>query len=209
MVSSAMTEHRGSRPLHHAQYVRRAEDVDYWRKAAGWFDDDAKMLEYNNGISDTYYQPRDGNGGSSFSLGGQQSETIGLALKIGVVVVVLVLFICVIRAIARRMEEKKVSSSEGKRSSSRSRSLGRSSSSRARSSRSRSRTRGASDYEMMDDGDDGRSRKSTRSSSGRSRSKGRSSSRTRERSRSKPRSSRKPSASAATVVSSENDPVLV
>ena len=30
-------------------------DVDYWRKRAGWMDDDASMSDYNQGVYNTMY----------------------------------------------------------------------------------------------------------------------------------------------------------
>ena len=47
-------DHPARRQLRHSH--RRAEDVDYWRKRAGWFDDDAAMRDYNDGVYDAYYQ---------------------------------------------------------------------------------------------------------------------------------------------------------
>jgi len=34
---------------------RKLEDVDYWRKHSGWFDDDESMKEYNTGVYTSYY----------------------------------------------------------------------------------------------------------------------------------------------------------
>ena len=34
---------------------RLDEDVDYWRKRAGWADDDETMKNYNQGVYNTYY----------------------------------------------------------------------------------------------------------------------------------------------------------
>ena len=36
--------------------LRRLEDIEYWRKRAGWYDDEVSMKEFNNGVYDTYYQ---------------------------------------------------------------------------------------------------------------------------------------------------------
>jgi hypothetical protein len=209
-TSAALADHNMDL-VDKGQLMRRVEELDYWRKRAGWFDDDESMKEYNSGVYDAYYQTRDSNGGKfSLTSTGKNADAIKIILKVIIVLVALILLGLLLRAIARRMEEKG-KTVDRKRSSSRSRSVGRSSSSRSRSGRSRSRSRadvGAGGYDLMDD-DDGRSRKSNRSSS-RSKSKGRSSSRSRERSRSKSRSTRKPSTSAASMVGTDDaDPVLV
>ena len=44
---------------------RRLEDVDYWRKRAGWFDDDEAMKAYNEGVYDTFYSTDDDKVGKS------------------------------------------------------------------------------------------------------------------------------------------------
>jgi hypothetical protein len=166
----------------HAEVVRRAEEADYWRKRAGWFDDDASMKDYNNGVYDAYYQVDDDGSGSKRNAaasaeGGDNAEMVKLGLKVGSVVVALSLCVIMYRAIARRMTGEKKS---GGRSAS-----------RDRRSASRSR-KGEDDYDLMDSNDDDKSRKSSRSKSkGRSRSKGRSASRTRSRSRSKARTGNK------------------
>ena len=43
-------QHEHEHPSH-----RRLEDVDYWRKRAGWADDDETMKSYNQGVYNTYY----------------------------------------------------------------------------------------------------------------------------------------------------------
>lgn len=182
---------------------RRAEEADYWRKRSGWFDDDASMKDYNNGVYDTYYQLDDEasakNGNVSGFSSDDNSEMIKLGLKVGSVLMALGLCGLMYRAISRRLTGEKSSSKDKKRSGSRSRDRDR------RSSRSRTR-KGDGEYDLMDEDDasDGRSRRSSRSKSkGRSRSKGRSSSRARSRSRSK---ARRASAAASQV---DLEPVLV
>lgn len=170
---------------------RRTEDVDYWRKRAGWFDDDVSMKEFNNGVYDTYYQVDDDGalhrGSATETVGEGSNEGIGPFLKLGAGLLAVIIAILLYRALSRRSSSsRKVgSSSKGGTSDAKS------SRSRSRSSRSRSRSRKAnssSNYELMDDAkSEARSRKSSRS---RSRSRRRSKSR-KSRSRSKGRHSTK------------------
>ena len=178
--------------LLHKNLRRRTEDIEYWRKRAGWFDDDVSMKEFNNGVYDTYYNVDDDGAGhrggsSSSSSGGFAASAKGLGtfIKIGAAVVAVIFAVLVFRALSRRSSSSRKVGSSSKRSSSDSR--GQRSRSRSRSSRSRSRSRRASsktgNYELMDDKSDTRSRKSSRS---RSRSRRHSKSR-KSRSRSKSR----------------------
>jgi hypothetical protein len=173
---------------------RRTEEIDYWRKRAGWYDDDISMTEYNNGVYDTYYQidddvPRSKSGTSVVAEDSEGFNTTGL--KIGAVVVAVAVSILVYRAIAGRRISSKERSSSDKKGTTDTKSRSRSkSASRSRSSRSRSRSRrpGASvaggatssNYEIMDEKSEARSRKSSRS---RSRSRKAGSSRSRSRAR--------------------------
>lgn len=162
---------------------RRTEDVEYWRKRAGWFDDDIRMGEYNNGVYDTFYQiDDDGSGqGSMFGGGsGSRNELKALAIKVAAVAICLVLCILMFRIITRRLgdskkDKKKKKSSSASRSRSKSRSR----------SRSRARKKGDGDYDLLND-DGEKSRRSTRSSRSKSRSR-RSRSRSRARSHSRSR----------------------
>lgn len=184
--------------LQNLRASRSLEDmVDYWRKRAGWYDDDQSMKEYNQGVYDNYYGIDDDNylnegddtmshsGGGAVGIGPSQSQVT--FLKAAAILVALGIAILLFRAVQRRsakneIKERRVKESEKKRSSSRSRS--KSSSSRT-GSRTRSRSKGRSsgkDYELMDDQTEDRSRKSSRKS-GRSRSRGR-----RSKSREKPSS---------------------
>lgn len=185
---------------------RRVEEIDYWRKRAGWFDDDISMREFNNGVYDTYYQIDDdqviANGGKGGGGGGGRNRGLNTFLKVASVLLVLAVCLLVCRAITRRVAPAKKQSKDGKSSKSRSESKsrsgrssssrsrsGRSTSGRSRSGRSRSRSRkssSASNYELMDDKTDTQSRKSTRSRSRSRRSRSRSS---RTRSKSKSRAS--------------------
>lgn len=194
--------HPTRRQLRH--HHRRAEDVDYWRKRAGWFDDDEAMREYNSGVYDAYYQLDDdqtkGRGGGGAG-GLANSDLASNAIKALSVLVALGLCILIFRVISRRLgdgtkEKKKKRSSSRERSKSRSR------------SRSRSRRdRRDSGYDLMEDaetgGEDGevKSSRSRRSSRSKSRSRRRSRSRSRARSSSK---SRKESSSSSNV-----EPILV
>jgi len=67
---------------HNQQYPyrnRRLEDanVDYWRKRAGWADDDESMKSYNQGVYNTYYMGDDGDGGGSVGDSGGSGSTAG------------------------------------------------------------------------------------------------------------------------------------
>jgi len=166
---------------------RRAEDVDYWRKRAGWFDDDASMKEYNNGVYDTYYQIDDDGRGSQkhFSVGSSHPDSVKNAIKVLSIVVAIGLIILMYRVISRRMNDGK--KEKKKRPSS--------DDSKSKSGRSRSRTRSRSrsrrgEYDLMEDEkSDGKSKRSSRS---KSRSKSGDRSRSRTRSRSKSRKEKKP-----------------
>uniref|UniRef100_A0A7R9WP02 Uncharacterized protein n=1 Tax=Craspedostauros australis TaxID=1486917 RepID=A0A7R9WP02_9STRA len=172
---------------------RRTEDVDYWRKRAGWFDDDVAMKDYNEGVYDKYYDAdgvstgkSGGSGSSGEDSGGMfsflgESKGFNTFMKIGAVIIALLIAIVVYRAMMRRPTSSKSRKKSSSDSKSRSRSK---SASRSRSSRSRSRSRrtgNTSNYDIIDDvKSDSKSRKSGRS---RSRSRRARSS----RSRSKPR----------------------
>lgn len=195
---------------------RRVEEAEYWRKRAGWFDDDASMQDYNNGVYDSYYQlddeTGDGQKTAMSSAGGSNSE---LAIKVGLVIVAIGLCLLMFRSLSRRLSGEKKSSKDKKRSSSKTRGGSRSLSRGTSRSRSRSRkTRGdddGDDYDLMEeDGDKSqrskRSNRSSRSKSRRSGSKGRSSSKTRSRSRSKSRTTKNGGVPAPVV---EQEPVLV
>ncbi|CAB9521415.1 expressed unknown protein [Seminavis robusta] len=204
--SSSGISRNGSRKLNMKRpnhLRRRAEEIDYWRKRAGWFDDDVSMREFNNGVYDTYYQIDDDavleSGGQK---GGGKRQGLGTFLKVASALLALIVFLLLFRAITRRIAPAKKSSKDGKSSKSRSESKsrsgrssssrsrsGRSTSGRSRSGRSRSRSRkssSSSNYELMDDKTDAQSRKSSRSRSRSRRSRSRSS---RTRSKSKSRAS--------------------
>ena len=200
---------------------RRTEELDYWRKRAGWFDDDQSMKDFNNGVYDTYYQIDDdqaaasGKGKSSSRSGaGGSGKQKGLNsfLKIASGLLALAICLLIFRAVTRKVAPVKKMSKDGttsksrsgsksrgvRSSSSRSRS-GRSTSGRSRSERSRSRSRkssSASNYELMDDKAETQSRKSTRS---RSRSR-KSRSKSRTRSKSKSRAVAEPAAKEVVLV---------
>lgn len=166
------------------------EELEYWRKRAGWFDDDVTMQEYNSGVSATYYgidddgTPR-GSGGHNNGMGRHGK----LIINIAAIVISISIAVLVYRFLTSRRSSPKVApaSTEEKRSSSKDdrgrRSRSKSVSGRSRSSRSKSRSRADKDYVLMED--DTASRKSSRSrSSRRSRSRsGRKSSRSKSRSK--------------------------
>lgn len=170
---------------------RNLEDVEYWRKRSGWFDDDASKVEYNNGIYDTYYnRDDDGSASGSRSNGNilsSESGKMSIFLKITAIVVAVLFVVLIFRATQRRSGSSRDRSRHRSDSSRRSRSRSKSS-----SRRSRSRSRKRDGYDLMDDGE---SRKSGRSRSSRSRSRRRSRSRggsssSRSRSKSKRSSTR-------------------
>ena len=192
--------------LHHQtnpNLRRRAEDVEYWRQRAGWFNDDESMKAYNNGIYDSYYGLDDemaqSGGNGRGGRGGGKEDIVKNTLKILSIIVALGLSLLMFRAIMRRMntdrkDKKHGRDHHGRHSDSKSRS------SSVKRSRSRSRSR-RGEYDLMRDGhssshrhhhhgdDESKSRRSTRSKSSskrRSRSRSRSG-RSSGRSRSKPR----------------------
>lgn len=170
---------------------RRAEDVDYWRKQAGWYDDDENMKAYNNGVYDTFYNVDDDtydwsqinpqNDGDSID-GEGNSDVMITTIKVVGVLAGICLLIYVFRLLTRRGESKKKDKKEKKKKSS--------SESRTRSkSRSRSRSRSRrGDYDLMEDktnDSEGRSKRSSRSKSRSSRSRSRTRSRSKANSDSK------------------------
>eukprot|EP00559_Dactyliosolen_fragilissimus_P007386 CAMPEP_0184871110 /NCGR_PEP_ID=MMETSP0580-20130426/39947_1 /TAXON_ID=1118495 /ORGANISM="Dactyliosolen fragilissimus" /LENGTH=186 /DNA_ID=CAMNT_0027373619 /DNA_START=88 /DNA_END=649 /DNA_ORIENTATION=+ len=58
---------RGSIDGDVTQPIRRVEDVEYWRKRAGWFDDDASMKDYNRGVYDSYFSIDDDDSSGGYS----------------------------------------------------------------------------------------------------------------------------------------------
>mmetsp|Transcript_3557 Transcript_3557/g.4944 ORF Transcript_3557/g.4944 Transcript_3557/m.4944 type:complete len:189 (+) Transcript_3557:184-750(+) len=178
---------RGSIDGDVTQPIRRVEDVEYWRKRAGWFDDDASMKDYNRGVYDSYFSIDDDDSSGGYS--GNKKELLKSVAQFVGVFIALAFLILIIRSVTGAGTEKsttreaRISSRRSKsksRSESRSGRSGRSKSRSRRSSRSRSRARSSGDYELMDD----KSSKS-RSSRSRSRSKVRSS-RSKSRSRQEP-----------------------
>jgi hypothetical protein len=179
----------------HKNLRRRNEDVEYWRKRAGWFDDDVSMKEFNSGVYDTYYQlDDDGKGTASrgtTSATTRISDTKGLAtfLKVGAALLAIGFAVLLYRALSRRTSASRKTGSSSKQpaeSKARARSRSRSSRSRSRSRRATSAggATAATNYELMDEKSDTRSRKSSRS---RSRSRRHSKTGGKSRSRSKGR----------------------
>lgn len=173
------------------QFRRRTEDVDYWRKRAGWYDDDKSMKNYNDG---GYSQLNDDAVKESGRFGNAASSRWAKhVIQALLLIVALGLCFLMYRVLSRRLGEEKTEKKK------RSASTGRGERTKSRS-RSRSRSR-KGEYDLMSDEDDGRS---GRSSSNRSRSKsGRSRSRNRQRSRSASRRDSKSSQPASA------EPVLV
>lgn len=169
-------------------FRRRAEDVDYWRKQAGWFDDDETMQAYNNGVYENYYnvdddnidwtqwkQQNNNNGGDSIEE--EKSDVMMTTIKVVGIVAGICLLVYVFRLLTRGETKKKDKKEKKKKSSSASESRTRSKS----RSRSRSRSR-RGDYDLMEDKTNDSEARSKRSSRSKSRS---SRSRSRTRSRSK------------------------
>jgi hypothetical protein len=190
--------------------TRHLEDVDYWRKRAGWYDDDKSMTDYNHGVYDKFYGRNDDDNTARKSKGGGGSGSnpaVTNTLKIFGVLIALVILAYLFRAVQRNRssiaESKRESKERSKSAPTRSdRSEGGSRRSRSKSapgrsrSRSKSRHKTSSNYDLMDD--DTESRKSTRS---RSNTK-----RTRSRSRASSRSRSKAGSSSRHV---QKEPVLV
>jgi len=172
------------------EFERELEDVDYWRKRSGWFDDDESKLEYNSGVYDTYYnQDGEASGGGSgsaanFLKGGSGVSTF---LKITAIVVAIALVVLIFRATQRKSSSSKRSSNSRRDRSDSSRR----SRSKSASGRSRSRSRKGGDaYNLMEEEASKKSGKSSRSRS-RRRSSSRTSSRSKSRSKSKSKSKSK------------------
>uniref|UniRef100_A0A7S4M861 Uncharacterized protein n=1 Tax=Odontella aurita TaxID=265563 RepID=A0A7S4M861_9STRA len=171
------------------QQIRALEDVDYWRKRAGWFDDDESMMEYNKGVYDTYYSLDDeysedgsssSSSGSSSRGGGMGKKNIAIALKVVGAVAAFGILLCICRAISRRRSEAAVASEKTKSLASDGEEGGRNGRSKSRSgtasSRSSSRHRRSSSRARSKSVSGGRSRSKSvdrRSGSGRSRSRSR------------------------------------
>ena len=193
---------------------RRTEEIDYWRKRAGWYDDDISMTEYNNGVYDTYYQidddvAREKSKTASVAAATTDDQGLSKFLEAGAVVVAVAVALLVYRALAGRRGSSKERSSSNKKGTTdtKSRSSRSKSASRSRSSRSRSRSRrpgasvaGSSNYELMDEKSEAPTRKSSRSRS-RSRKAG--------SSRSRSKSTRTPSTAILPPAIKADEKVLV
>eukprot|EP01083_Nonionella_stella_P026359 72534_1 len=96
---------------------RKLDDVDYWRKRAGWYDDDVSMSEYNQGVINGYgyntdddYQPSSSSGSSSSSSKSSGSSMFNFAMndimttavQIFGALFALVIIIMIIRAMGRK-----------------------------------------------------------------------------------------------------------
>ena len=204
-----------------------AVDVDFWRSTAGWADDDASMVQYNNAVSNNIYE-----GGGDYDNGSRiwaskavkhtAHHTFVLMGALAAVLFCLFMFCCCFiskkdkkdkrsnrmkKKVSAKMKRMKGSSREltDKLGERRSRSR---SSSRIRA-RSKSRIReGASekvsdDYQLIDGGESSKRRDSDGKSSSRARSKSRSKSRSDGESRSSSKSSTRERVDAA-----ENEKVL-
>jgi len=164
---------------------RKLEDADYWRKQAGWYDDDYRMKQYNenaqshrtgglyNGDDDRVKS----HGGGSSGIADTASMLAWNLLGIVIVLITLASIILIARAIKRKLEKSssKEEDAEKSRRSSRSRSKSRS------RSRSSAKNGELSDYHLMDDKDKhgSRSKSHHRSKSGSRGSRSRSRSRAR------------------------------
>jgi len=181
---------------------RKLEDVDYWRKQSGWYDDDESMREYNDGVHTSTYATNDDSvvatKSSNSSAGGGlgiDSEMLKTAGQICGALVGIVVLVMLVRAITRGSTRRKKADSSGStaRSGKKSGSRRRSSSRSRSKSRTRSRSKRAKEsggdgatgenYELMEDNKSANSRP-------RSRPRSRSKARSRSKSRSRPSSRR-------------------
>lgn len=147
---------RGSRHQHQNRHNnhhhRRLEDVDYWRKSAGWADDDEAMKSYNQGVYNTYYMGDDVSGGTnSGGMSGSKAsrrvlDHTGWILGLASTIIFLIMLVKCCSSAPSQSVQKRTSSVKSSRDSSRSirdkhgerRSRSRS---RAASGRSRSKSR--------------------------------------------------------------------
>lgn len=175
---------------------RDLEDVDYWRKRAGWFDDDKSMKDYNNGVYDKYYGVGDDDGSRRRSSNHNKSSAgHSAAFSNTVKVFAAMIGIALIVFMVRTVQRNRGSSSDAKRESKeRSKSAptrsdrsegGSSRRSRSKSAPSRSRSRSksrsnkaSSNYELMEEDNESKKSSRSRSRSKRARSHSRASSRT-------------------------------
>jgi hypothetical protein len=137
--------------------TRRLEDVAYWRKRAGWYDDDAVKSAYNSKVlsSSTNYNDDMYSSGSSSSSKFRMKDIFNTAAQIMGAFVVMGMLILFIRAM-RTVPKSRKRGRESSRSRSRSRSK-----SKARS-RSKSRSsRKLDEYQLMEE----KSNRSSRSKS--------------------------------------------
>lgn len=131
---------------------RTLEDVDYWRKASGWFDDDESMKAYNSGVYQSNYNVDDDSSGGSLTLESLVLRSTTQIFGAIIVVIILAFFLrAITNGLTRRDESDETSGySEKKRNSRRLSRHRRRSSSRGRSknkNRSRSRSKSKSKSE--------------------------------------------------------------
>lgn len=175
---------------------RKLEDVNYWRQRSGWYDDDASMMEYNNGVYNSYYSIDDDYGddstssSSSSSAGtGFSSDIMSTALTICGALVGIVVLVMLVQAITRGSARRKVangdsSTNRSKRGTSRHRSK---SKTRSRSSKRTREGVGSSaageggNYNLMEEKKSKEKKSKASSSKPRSKSKGKSRSKSRPR----------------------------
>ena len=170
------------------QQQRKLDEVDYWRKKAGWYDDDVSMSQYNAGAmnGDDDYIPSSSKSSSKSHRGVKYvmsdfmtacSQIFGALFTLLVIIMVMRVIGKKKRSITSRNSKRKKGSSGRSRSKSRARSK-----SRSRSKSKKRSSKGDDDYELMED----RSQRSSRSGkSSRSKSSKRSS-RSRSKSRNRP-----------------------
>lgn len=141
---------------------RSLEDVDYWRKASGWFDDDESMKAYNSGVYQSNYNVDDDSSGGSLTLESLVLRSTTQIFGAIIVVIILAFFLrAITNGLTRRDESDATSGySEKKRNSRRLSRHRRRSSSRGRSknkdrsrsrSKSKSKSKTADSYAIMED----------------------------------------------------------
>lgn len=199
------------------EYIRKLSwgdddvNVDYWRSRAGWADDDASMLQYNQGVYDSMRDGGNGyNGSSSASMTAKAKAATDTAKHSFVFMGALaaVLF-CLFMICCCNVSKKggKKSAPKKKKSAAKTKDSSRELRDKhgERRSRSRSRARASEkkvsdDYQLMDGGDEEDGKSSKRrdrdgGSSAMSRSRSRSRARSTERSSDRSRASRSKSRS--------------
>lgn len=191
-------------------------NVDYWRSRAGWADDDASMLQYNQGVYNSMRSGNGNNGSSSESMTAKAKAELDAAkhsfVFMGVLAAVLFcLFMMCCCNVSKKGDQKsaplkKKSAAKTKDSSRELRDKHGERRSRSRSRARASKKKVSDDYQLMDGGDEEDGKSSKRRDRSRARSTERSPDRSRARSKSK---SKRRSEGKSRVDATENQKMLV